>query len=333
MKWRGHLDLPKELAGILPPILTQLIVALAGIGAAVGLRVTIEQIVPNLAPFPLTFPVIVAVTLVAGARAGLITLVCCQLLVWYAILPPQRSFAIESVTVGLNLILITAAQLVMLWALGFYRRIVIDAQDEDRQRIDDLSLTLREIDHRTKNNFQLAIGLLEIQARNAKEQELRSSLNRAATRLQAISGVYKNLALSSADLEAVRLHDYLRDLCDRLREGLLSPAIVLTVDAQPVMVSHDLAVRIGLIVNELLTNATKHAFPEGIGSIVLRLEKRPNEIELVVSDDGKGIEADGTGEGLGTKLIAMLIRQIRATMMRESRNGTTYRLTIPLPDK
>lgn len=333
MTWRGHLDLPKELAGILPPFLTQLIVAFAGIGIAVGLRVGLEQVLPNLAPFALTFPVIVAVTLVAGARGGLMTLIGCQLLVWYAILPPQRSFAIESVTVAFNLILITIAQLVMLWALGSYRRMVIAGQDEDRQRIDDLSLTLREIDHRTKNNFQLAIGLLEIQARNAKDQELRSSLNRAAARLQAISGVYKNLALSSADLEVVRLHDYLRDLADRLREGLLSPAIMLTVEADPVMVSHDLAVRIGLIVNELVTNATKHAFPEGIGTITLRLEKDSGQIELVVHDDGKGMHADGAGEGLGTKLITMLVRQIGATSVRETTNGTTHRLVIPLSDK
>lgn len=329
MKRRGHVDLPRELAGILPPFLTQLMVAFTGVGIAVGLRVAVEQIIPDLAPFPLTFPVIAAVTLIGGREAGLITLVCCQLLVWYAIIPPERSFAIESVSDAFSLALITVAQLVMVWAISAYRNIVTIAQDEDRQRIDDLSFALREIDHRTKNNFQLAIGLLEIQARNARDQEMRLALNRAATRLQAISGVYRNLALSSSDLEAVRLHDYLRDLCDRLREGLLSPAITLSVQADPVMVPHDLAVKIGLIVNELITNAAKHAFPEGIGSVTLRLESRPGELGLMVSDDGKGIDEESAGDGLGSKLVAMLIRQIGAANVRELSDGTTYRITIP----
>lgn len=330
MKWRGHIDLPRELAGILPPFLTQLMMAFTGVGIAVGLRIAIEQIIPNLAPFPLTFPVIAAVTLIGGRGAGLITVVCCQLLVWYAVIPPERSFAIASASDALSLVFITAAQLVMVWAISAYRNMVTMAQSEDRLRIDDLFLALREIDHRTKNNFQLAIGLLEIHARNTKDQELRSALNRAAARLQAISGVYRNLALSSSDLEAVRLHDYLRDLCDRLREGLLSPAITLSVDADPVMVSHDVAVKIGLIVNELITNAAKHAFPEGIGSISLHLESRPGEIGLVVSDDGKGIDDDSTSDGLGSKLVAMLIRQIGAASERELNAGTTYRITIPL---
>jgi two-component sensor histidine kinase len=162
---------------------------------------------------------------------------------------------------------------------------------------------------------------------------LRSALQRAASRLQAISGVYKNLALSSTDLNAVRLHDYLADMCERLREGLLSPAIMLTLEADQVTVSHEAAVRIGLIVNELVTNAAKHAFPDGIGSIMLRLERRESEIFLSISDDGKGFDREAANDGLGSKLIAMLIRQIKATHATESDRGTIHRLTIPLPNK
>lgn len=333
MIWRGHLDLPAELAGILPPLFTQAIVAFAGIGVAVGLRIALDQIVPGVVPFALTFPVIAAVTLLAGTRAGVIALIGCQLLIWYAILPPPRSFAIESSTVAANLVLVTGAQALLLWAVASYRKLMAGLMREDRQRIDDLSLALREIDHRTKNNFHLAIGLLEIQARNTGDAGLKSALNRAAARMQAISGVYKNLALSSADLEAVRLHDYLAEICERLRDGLLSPAIVLKLETEPVTVPHELAIRVGLIVNELVTNATKHAFPEGIGTIMIKLEKPGDDaLRLIVSDDGKGLGNEaGSSDGLGSKLIAMLVRQLGAALEVESNPGTTHRLTVPLP--
>ncbi len=169
MIWREHIDIPGAMAGKLPPLLTQAIVALAGIALAVGLRLTLERVAPGLAPFVLTFPVIAAVTLVAGARSGLMTMIGCQLLIWYVLLPPAYSFVVDSLTTLVNLLLVTAAQLLLLWALSAYRTVMVRAQAESQQRIDDLSLALREIDHRTKNNFQLAISLLEIQGRNSHE--------------------------------------------------------------------------------------------------------------------------------------------------------------------
>jgi two-component sensor histidine kinase len=329
MVWRGYLDLPAELEGKLPRILTELIVAFAAMGLAVGLRLALDKIVPGVVPFALTFPMIAAATLMAGTRAGVITIVGCQTLIWYAVLPPQRSFAIESPALVVSLILVTVSQAVMLLAIGSYRGIVGRLEAESRQRIDDLSLALREIDHRTKNNFQLAVGLLEIQGRNAGDPALRSALNRAASRLQAIGSAYRNLAISSADLTAIRLHDYLEDMCDRLREGLLSPAIVLKLAIDPVTVPHDMAIRIGLIVNELVTNAAKHAFPDGIGVISITLEDGGNFMTLTVDDDGKGFDPAQVASGLGTRLIAMLVRQLGAKAAPRTGNAATHIFTIP----
>ena len=305
-------------------------VAFAGIAVAVGLRLILDQVAPGLVPFALTFPVLVVVGLVAGAWAGAITLVGCQLLIWYAVLPPRFSFAITSLTTLLDLLLVTLAQIILLWSVTAYRSVMEHAQRENRQRIEDLSLALREIDHRTRNNFALAIGMLEIEARNAEEATLRSGLNRAAARLQAIAGAYKNLALSSVCLEAVRLHDYLNEMCGRLREGMLSPAVSLQLECDQVTVPPQFAVRVGLIVNEVVTNAAKHAFPEGVGSITVKLEKKADLLSLCISDDGKGIDADGpASQGLGSKLIAMLVRQLAAKMQCETRGGTHYEFIIP----
>ncbi len=148
--------------------------------------------------------------------------------------------------------------------------------------------------------------------------------------MQALAGVYKNLALSSADLEAVRLHDYLDDICDRLRDGMLSPAVLLEFEADEATVPNEKAIRIGLIVNELVTNAAKHAFPDGVGTITVRLERSEDILRLIVEDDGKGLGNAEPTDGLGTKLVSMLARQIGAKLETISRDGTTYRLTMPI---
>jgi two-component sensor histidine kinase len=328
MVWRGYLDLPTELEGKIPRILTELIVAFAAMGLSVGLRLALDKIVPGVVPFALTFPMIAAVTLIAGMRAGVITIFGCQMLIWYAVLPPQRSFAIESPALAVSLILVTVSQAVMLLAIGSYRSVMGKFEAETRQRIDDLSLALREIDHRTKNNFQLAVGLLEIQGRNSDDPALRSALNRAASRLQAIGSAYRNLAISSADLNEIRLHDYLEDMCDRLREGLLSPAILLKLQIDPVTVPHETAIRIGLITNELVTNSVKHAFPDGIGTITILLKKADDHLTLTITDDGPGFDSTAVTSGLGTRLISMLVRQLGAKMTK-SGGGASQSFTIP----
>lgn len=330
--WRGQLDLPDRMGREVPRWMAELIVAFAGIGLAVGVRVGVDMAAPNIVPFALSFPVIAAATLLAGPRAGLMTLVGCQLLTWYAILPPQRSFEITSLTTFLNLLLSTVAQLVMLAAVAAYRKVAVSSHNRDREQIDGLSLALEEIDHRTKNNFQIAISLLTIQARATSDPALKAGLSRAATRLQAIASVYKNLALSSADLQEIRLHAHLEEICARLCEGLLPPAVSLELECQPVIVGHELAIRIGLIVNELVTNAAKHAFPEGTGNIRVQLSTIHGRIELIVSDDGRGLghQAVRDSDGLGTRLVAMLTQQIGASMEVVGEEGTLHRLRIPL---
>ncbi len=333
MIWRGHLDLPSKLEDDLPRWFTEAIVALAAIAAAVGIRMVISAFAPDVVPFALSFPAIVAATLLAGGRSGLMTVVGAQLLIWYMGLPPIRSFAIDSLTVALNLLLVTLAQLVMLWAVASYRRVALADRDRDRRQIDGLSLALGEIDHRTKNNFQIATSLLTMQAQRAGDPALKAALSRAATRLQAIASVYRNLAMSSAGLDEIRLHEHLAEICHRLREGLLTPAVTLDFTADPAIVSQDLAIRIGLIVNELVTNAAKHAFPDGVGTITVRLSARRDCLELSISDDGRGFSGPNGGDGLGTRLVEMLARQIDAEAQLGEGPGTRHDFRIPLEQR
>jgi Signal transduction histidine kinase len=329
MTGKSLIDLPLLLSGQVRPRLTQLVIAVAGIVVAVGLRLLLERIAPDVVPFALTFPVITIVTILAGARAGAITLIGCQILIWYAILPPRQSFAIESLTTVLNLLLVTTAQVLLLWAVASYRKTVRLLQVEDQRRIKALSLAQAEMDHRTKNNFQLAISLLTLQSRETSDITVKAALDRAVGRLQAMASLYKNLAINSADIQVIRLHDHLEEIIGKLRDAMLSPAIVLTLEAEPAVVRHDLAVHLGLIVNELVTNAAKHAFPEGVGTILVRLSVFPDQICVEISDNGKGLEPDGSAnKGLGTKLVDMLVKQIGAVQQTIGDAGTKHIICV-----
>ncbi len=102
------------------------------------------------------------------------------------------------------------------------------------------------------------------------------------------------------------------------------------LDAQEAIVRQELAIHVGLIVNELVTNAAKHAFPEGAGEICVRLAVSPDMLELEVRDDGKGIvDGDNGAEGLGARLVAMLARRIDAEMTISAEGGTSHRFRIP----
>ena len=329
MVWQGRIDLPSELERKLPRPATETLVAFLGIAIAIGMRLAIERLLGDVVPFALTFPVIVGVILLAGTRAGLMTLFGCQLLIWYYILPPRDSFAIDDLTTAANLVLVTVAQLMLVWAVSAYRRSMRASIAASRDEIDGLSMALREIDHRTRNNFQLAIAMLNIQARSAEEPEVRAGLDKAAARLQVIASVYRNLALSSASLDEIRLHDHLEEICERLREGLLSGAIQLEFRADPIVAPQDLAIRIGLIVNELITNAAKHAFPDGNSEVVVELRRLTGDyIALEVRDNGKGFGDGPMKEGLGSRLIAMLARQIGAESESHRQVGTIHRYRI-----
>lgn len=333
MIWRGQLDIPAELEDKLPRIVTETIVTLAGVAIAVGLRLALQRFVGDVVPFALTFPVLCVVILLAGLRAGLMTMAGCQLLIWYHVLPPRGSFAIEDATAVANLVLVTGAQLLLVFVMASYRdaarRLISTGQEE----IADLSLALREIDHRTRNNFQLAIALLNLQARNSRHAEVKAGLENAAARLQAIASVYSNLAVTSASLEEIRLHEHLREICNRLREGLLPASIALKFEAVPIIARQDVAIRLGLILNELITNAAKHAFPDGLGSVHVVLADAGNgAIAVEIRDDGKGIEPDqGATGGLGGKLVTMLARQIDAQVAVSVNGGTIHRIHIPSP--
>jgi two-component sensor histidine kinase len=198
-------------------------------------------------------------------------------------------------------------------------------------------LLLKEVDHRVKNSLQMVSSLLHLQARTAGAAA--SQFNTAAARVAAIATVHQQLHKYD-DVGTVALDRYIIDLCQGITAVSSSPdrAWPLVVDADPLVVSTDMAVPLALIVNELITNSIQHSKPfGGSGNVHIVLKNHADNFSISVSDLGEGpraveIAADlGVRHaGLGTQIVETLARQINATVVKD-RSSAGYVVTVTVP--
>jgi two-component sensor histidine kinase len=194
-------------------------------------------------------------------------------------------------------------------------------------------LLMKEVDHRVKNSLQIVSGLLQMQARTAGPAA--SQFHAAAARVAAIAAVHKQLHKSD-HVGTVELSEYLIDLCQEISTASSSPDLArsLSVDADPLIISTistDVAVQLGLIVNELVTNAFRHSQPVGDDTgIHVVLRRNPGDFTIDVSDPGDGPAAAQSAAGLGTRIIETLAHQINARVAK-GRVATGYTVTVTVP--
>lgn len=213
---------------------------------------------------------------------------------------------------------------------------------------------LREIHHRVKNNLQIVTSLLNLRAQRLVSPVARTALAEAQTRIKALALVHRHL-YEQREVKTVQLHAFLGELC-ALIEDTTAPSrpVTLEVDVAPVAVATDRAIPLALLITEALSNAFKHAFPEGrSGWIKLRLARTTDGAVLEITDNGVGYappdgrektaptspdddagEGDDTRQltisGLGLTLIRMLARQIDGELTLVTGSEGT-RLTLPFP--
>lgn len=197
-------------------------------------------------------------------------------------------------------------------------------------------ILLREVYHRVKNNLQIIDGLLVMQARQLSDPDARIALRGLRGRVYALGLVHHQL-MGSANLKSFDVAPFLEELSANILEGGAERNINLSVKAIPLDVGLDFAIPLGLLVTELVTNALKHAFPDGSGNVSIVLERgEESGITLIVSDDGQGRRArtspGSSKTGLGTGIIAGLVAQLGGTMTTRNENGTRteIRLTEPV---
>lgn len=183
--------------------------------------------------------------------------------------------------------------------------------------LDRHQVLLKEINHRVKNSLQVVVSMLQLQAKSAGDSELAARLSEASSRVASIGRAYERLAYDS-DNEEIDLSAYLRDVLKDL-ETAVAPCR-LVVEAKPgIMVAADRAIMIALIMNELVTNAAKYAYPSrGDGSIWVGVaEKEGGTVLVSVRDGGVGLPAGFDplkSKKLGTRLVTALVKQLDAEL-------------------
>lgn len=191
------------------------------------------------------------------------------------------------------------------------------------------TLLLQEMAHRTKNNLAVLSAMIRLQARN-EEPPAAAALQATARRILVLSEVYDHLALKQ-DLRLVNMQRFLNDVVDKIFQSL-APAgpVAFEVRSDDVDLPNSQALAIGIIANELVTNALKYAFPDNRAGHVLVALSAEKDIELTVSDNGVGHDAGTDPSGLGARIIMLLTQQLGGSLVYERRQpGLCARLRAP----
>jgi PAS domain S-box-containing protein len=190
-----------------------------------------------------------------------------------------------------------------------------------------------ELAHRIKNSLQIIASFVSFELRDAP-QPCVEGYQSMQTRISAIAQLY-DLISRSAAFGPVHVGDYLEGIAATLSSSLLGETskIHIRVEAEPLAVTAEHAVTLGLIVNELATNAVKYAFPTGAGQIALGFGHRDGEVVLTVSDDGVGLAATASGSAgsnMGSRFVDAFTHQLGGKLAKASgESGSTFTVRLP----
>lgn len=213
---------------------------------------------------------------------------------------------------------------------------LLQAEIRERQQreLDALMLT-REISHRVKNNLQIVSTLISAEIRGVPA-EYKQGYVATQARISAVSELY-DLISRSGHRSAISVDTYLRQIANSMTASLLGNAsdIEFVVQAEALSIDPDRAVPFGLMVNELGTNAVKHAFPAGIGRVTIVAKRIDDQMELTVADNGVGLPPKDPTVAVrrhGSDYVAIFVRQLGGTMAVSAveGKGTLVRISIPL---
>lgn len=205
-------------------------------------------------------------------------------------------------------------------------------------RIELQDLVIREVDHRAKNAFLTTAGLLRLQEKDTVDRTASDLLQRARMRLMTLAAAHSAMVNLGAD-DLLSLDDLIRAICESMSNGVAVPEcgdgrIKLALDLAAVKCPAVQATPLALLASEALTNALKHAFPDGRGgSVLVRLWRGEQTITLSVSDDGRGGSARVVG-GQGSVLMKRVARHLRAdlSIIKRPQGGREIRISMNLPE-
>lgn len=168
---------------------------------------------------------------------------------------------------------------------------------------------LREVNHRAKNNLQMAMALLAMQGLASDNEAVRDALKAASDRLGHLARVHELLYQRGDDAQAIHIDAFLDDVAGALARAFGRSDIALTLVAEPIVLAAGEAINVALIAGEAALNAYKHAFPKGgHGTISITVKRVGALVELVVRDDGVGFSTEERHGSLGMRLLRALGR-------------------------
>jgi two-component sensor histidine kinase len=217
--------------------------------------------------------------------------------------------------------------------------IAIERQQADanlQKALEHQELLTREMSHRVKNSLTSVVGLLRVQARSAESEAVRDALDDASARVETIAQVHDHLWRGS-QIGFVDLEDFMTELCKKLKGATVGLSLHCHVDSM--LLSADHAIPLGLLVNEIVTNAVKYAYPEGEGVIEISAREIEEQLRLEISDQGVGLpdgfDIDQPRTSLGFRVIKGLVRQLQGhlTITTSAAKGTCFLVDLPILPK
>ncbi len=213
------------------------------------------------------------------------------------------------------------------WPIGFALLISHRIQQREILRAKEKTVLLQELNHRTKNNMQVILSVLNLQKEKATIPETKKVIRDTSNRIYSIALVHDKL-YASPDLYVIQLNDYLTDLVSVISESYSTSEKKITIEQQfdDISTSIDIAIPLGLVVNELLSNIYKHAFPQNTGKIRIFVHSRDEKnIEMIVQDNGVGFQEDleaAKAKSLGLQILYSIVEsQLGGSITFLQKNG------------
>lgn len=209
----------------------------------------------------------------------------------------------------------------------------LDAEKQLTKTVGEKEVLLKEVHHRVKNNLQIIISLLHLQSRYITDEATLFALKESQNRVKAMALVHEKL-YQSEDLTKLDLENYIKFLGNNLFQflGMKGKGITLTTNIKDIFLAIDTAIPLGLMINELISNSLKYAFPDGKkGEISLVITRQDHTLTILFKDNGVGIPADfdwRNATSLGLRLVCSLVEQLDGTIELDRSSGTAFTIIV-----
>ena len=315
------------------PLWSRLAITGVALSLAYLLQVPLEREIPG-EPFLLFFLVVLVTALAFGTRVAFVG-VGLSALLSLRFFEPFATLAIHHASDLIKVQVYVVLASGCAFAVGRLGNALIAVSEETLKRLDaNRSILLRELAHGVANNFSTVAALMTIKAGTVNDTRARSVLDEAIEQVAVMGRVHRRLRTGDQNV-SLDSAAFFSELCNDFTEIARGRPLLIECTADSCPLSMDQAVQLGLIVNELVTNAVKHAFPDGrAGHIRVGFAALKNQLVISVEDDGVGLDGRvrcDAGMGQGQELVRGLSHQLEGDLeVASTKSGSTFRLSIPV---